>query len=477
MLATLIPETLRRHGDRLAVSDDDTALTYRELDAEAGAAARHLAAALPAGDRLRVAVQAANSTAYVVLYLALLRLGHVPFLLDRANSPRETAAIAADCGLDALLHDAGVAAPEGAAPSGAVGGLALSAFTPPAERPPLHDTTEVCRFTSGSTGRPHCIEFSGAAVHRAAVNWVAGTGLTGEDRIACFASLSNGLAFNTSLLPAFLAGARLHLAHGLPTAGRVVRLLDRTGATRLVGFPVLYESLVRRSASDGAIGRLRMAISSAAPLPEEVGRRFTGLTGVPVQNYYGAAEAGPLTFARDPRRDPGLGQPLPGVSLRAGTPGDPAPVEVRSESMGTRYLNAPGLLEGRVTADGHYRTGDLGHLDGGSLVLTGRTSQVINVGGRKVDAVEVAAVLRAADGVRDAVVLEVTDRHGAAALGAVVAGAGVDPALVRRHAADLLAAHKVPALLRTVAEIPRGTTGKPAMAELRRLFTPARHDG
>ncbi|ATE54589.1 MULTISPECIES: class I adenylate-forming enzyme family protein [Actinosynnema] len=466
MLAELTARALRAHAHRPLLSDDGGVLTGAGLDAAASAAETGLRPFLPEVAPARVGLQAGNSTAYVVVYLALLRAGCLPFLLDLATAPAEVAGIAETCGLDLLLHEQATAPPHGVH-RGRVAGLEVTALTPRPDRPDTHPDTEVCRFTSGSTGSPHCIEFSGRAVHRAAANWALGTGLTGSDTIACFASLSNGLAFNTSLLSAFLVGAHLRLGRGLPTAGRVARLLQATGATRLTGFPALYESLVRRGGAVGA-GTLRMAVSSAAPLPAEVKLRFTELTGVPVQNYYGVAEAGPLTFAADPRSDPGLGQPLPGVSLRAGEPGDPGPVRVRSESMGTRYLGSPGLLEGRVDDEGFYRTGDLGHLEGGSLVLAGRADQLINVGGRKVDAAEVARVLRGAEGVRDAVVLEVPDRHGSPALAAVLCGG--DPAAARGHAAGLLAAHKVPTLLRVVDEIPRGTTGKPALSALRRLF-------
>ena len=464
MLTDVMTEALRAHGDRPAVADRHTTLGYRELDRAGSEQATALRALLPAGDRPRVGIRAGNSVAYLVTYLAVLKAGAVPFLIDRAAGPQETAVIQEDCGLDLLVH-------EEDAPGAVLGPLLLSRFTARRERPDLHDDTEVCRFTSGSTGRPSCIEFRGRAVRQAAANWAEGTGLSGADTILCFASLSNGLAFNTSLLSAFLVGARLHLGSGLPTAGAVTRMLADSGATRLVGFPALYESLVRRPADPGAHRHLRVAVSSAAPLRPETKKEFVERTGVPLQNYFGVAEAGPLTFAADPLTDPGLGRPLPGVRLRAGTPGEPGAVEVRSESMGTRYLNAPGVLEGRTGADGYYRTGDLGYLADGSLVLTGRSSQVINVGGRKVDAVEVAEALRAAEGVRDAVVLEVPDRHGDATLAAVlVADPGLDPAGPRRHLAATLAAYKTPSLMRVVPEIPRGSTGKPLTAALRRLF-------
>jgi acyl-coenzyme A synthetase/AMP-(fatty) acid ligase len=471
MLIDVITKALRAHDDATVVADRRSALSYRELDEAASRQAIAVRELLPGRDRPRVGIQVRNSVAYVVTYLAVLKAGCVPFLIDWAAGPQETRVIQRDCGLDLLVHEDGTPVPGHGTRCGVLGPLHTTRFPTREDRPALHDETEVCRFTSGSTGHPNCIEFRGRAVHRAAANWAEGTRLCADDSILCFASLSNGLAFNTSLLSAFLAGARLHLGSGLPTAGAVSRMLGSSAATRLVGFPALYESLVRRPLSAQALPKLRMAISSAAPLNPGIKRQFVDDTGVPLQNYFGIAEAGPLTFAADPLTDPGLGEPLPGVDLRAGTAAAPAVVEVRSESMGTRYLNAPGMLEGRIGEDGFYRTGDTGHLQDGSLVLTGRTSQVINVGGRKIDAVEVSGALIGAPGVRDAVVLEVADRHGVAALAAVLAAApDLDPAGPRRHLAERLAPYKIPSLIRIVPEIPRSSSGKPVTVALRSLF-------
>lgn len=471
MLIDVITRAVRARSDAPAVADRHSVLDYRDLDAASDRQAVEIRDLLPGRDRPRVGIQAGNSVAYVVTYLAALKAGCVPFLIDRASGRQETRVIQEDCGLDLLVHEESTPVPEHGTRCGTLGPLHITRFPLHRDRPALHDETEVCRFTSGSTGRPNCIEFRGRAVHRAAANWADGTGLSGDDSILCFASLSNGLAFNTSLLSAFLVGARLHLGSGLPTAGAVSRMLRASAATRLVGFPALYESLVRRPLSPETLPDLRMAISSAAPLSPRTKQQFVDGTGVPLQNYFGIAEAGPLTFARDPLTDPGLGQPLPGVELRAGSAGEPGVVEVRSESMGTRYLNAPGALESRIGGDGFYRTGDTGYLSDGSLVLTGRTSQVINIGGRKIDAVEVSEALAGAPGVQDAIVLEVADRHGTAALAAVLAAdSGLDPAGPRRHLAERLAPYKIPSLIRIVPEIPRSSSGKPATAALRRMF-------
>ncbi|MEU2435627.1 class I adenylate-forming enzyme family protein [Streptomyces rubradiris] len=471
VLPEVLTDVLARHGDRVAVTDADGLLGYADLADRARAAADRLARYDVRGEPPRVGLYATNSVEYVVAYLATLFAGAVPFLADSAFGPSDLSRIAEDCGLDLLIHapsaDVRDIVSEDLTDDGEFGYLTVSRVrryeTP---RPQLLDDTEVCRFTSGSTGRPNCIEFSGTAVSAAAANWVKGTGLTAEDRIACFAALSNGLAFNTSLLAAFLQGASLHLSHGLPTASRVVRLLESTAATRLVAFPALYDSIVRRAPEEG-FATVRTAISSGAPLRDSVREGFTRLTGVPIHNYYGVAETGPLTYAADATGS-GLGTPLPGVHLLAEEHG----IRVRSESMGSRYLNAPGLFEQRLDDEGYYHTGDQGRLLDGALHLTGRTSRMVNVGGRKIDPIEIADVLRAAPGVLDAVAFEAENQHGEPALAAVVAAEpGVTAQSLRAHCAAALPSFKVPGILRLVDRIPANSIGKPSVEHLRRLLS------
>ncbi len=475
MLADIFLEAAGRHASRLALTDPGTRLSYGELARQASTAADTCTAHRRTETPARIGVCAANSADYVVAYLAVLISGNVPFLIDSAFGPHEVALIAVDCGLDLLVHDDRPIEQPGARPAGTVptgaGVLRLTELPVPADRAELLPDTEVCRFTSGSTGKPNCIEFSGRTVSAAAANWQAGTGLTADDRVACFAGLSNGLAFNTSLLSVFLAGASLHLGRGLPTGGRIARLIEDVEATRLVGFPALYESILRRGLAKDVVRRIGVAISSGAPLRPESRKAFAEHTGVGIRSYYGLAEAGPLTFSRDPHDLAGLGPALPGVSVLAGTPGAPKAVRVRSESMGSRYLNAPGVFEARLDADGYYRTGDQGYLDGGGVLhLTGRTGRVINVGGRKVDPIEVADLLRSAAGVHEAVVFEDIDRHGETQVAAAVTGeATLTPEGLRAHCAGRLSDYKIPARILVLDEIPGNSIGKPSLQALREL--------
>jgi acyl-CoA synthetase (AMP-forming)/AMP-acid ligase II len=511
-----LAESLDRHRGRTAVvggGDELAALSYDRLEGVVETAAGCLSAAL-AGTALagtaprHVGFCLGNRPEYVTLYFATLWAGDLPLLLDANFNRGEIASIRDDCGLDALVIEGAKAErldlPGQGEPlrfEDEVVLLPLARQGEPAGRP--RPDTSVCRFTSGTTGRPKCLEFSGQAVVAAARNWVLGTAMGAGDRTLCLAALSNGLAFNTSLLTTFLAGGELHFLKGPPLTRPVARRIAASGITRLVAFPTLYRNFAapggpRRS----EMASLRHAISAGAPLWPDVREEFRSLYGLDVSDYYGIAETGPCTFERDPAHLTGLGEPLPGVEIRiahgadepetgpppaagtapgtgpaAGTaPADgtaPAPaageVLVRTSSMASGYLNHPGLFEARLDAGGFYRSGDRGRIVDGRLHLVGRTQDHINVAGRKIDPTEIVAVVTELAGVEDAVAFpdEDLNREALVHLVVVAAGAGLTRAAVAEACRSRLAPYKVPGRISFVAEIPRTGIGKPRIALLR----------
>ncbi|UJW29806.1 acyl--CoA ligase [Saccharothrix sp. AJ9571] len=473
VLAEIFARQCTDHAGSVAIGSAKEQLTYRELAERTADVAQVLWNA--GGTAARVAIYSGNSPDYVTAHLAVLRAGAVPFLMDPAWGHAEMSAMITRCGLTAVAHDRPL-------PSGIrvvrttplTGSIDFTLLPSHDAAPDLLGDTEVCRFTSGSTGRPNCIEFSGSAVANAARAWVAGTSMEQTDRVLCFAGLYNGLAFNTSLLPVFLAGASLWLPSGLPTSGQVARFLREIEPTRLTGFPALYDSLLRRDGPVPGLAELRVALSSAAPLPVSTLIALRERFGLAVCNYYGIAETGPLTFDPDPRADAGLGYPLPGVEFAAPEAGR-QDLRVRSSSQGSRYLNVPGGLAAKID-DGYYRTGDVGEFRDGRLFLLGR-AETINIGGRKVDAAEIRTVLLGCTGVEDAVVYAEDKANGDPAIVAAVGGpAAPPPAELRSRCASSLAAYKVPERVHVFDALPRTPLGKLRMTELRGLITARRSE-
>ncbi len=479
-LQEALGECLRRHAGRRALVGGAEALSYAELGERVEAAAGALRSMLGEGTP-HVGFCLANRPEYVVLYFATLAAGGLPLLLDASFNTGEIAAIRSDCGLDALVLERAKVTALGLPGAGdpvafedEVVLLPLSgaeaAFRP---RP----ATQVCRFTSGTTGRPKCLEFSGDAVVSAARNWVLGTGMSAGDRTLCLAALSNGLAFNTSLLSTFLAGGELCFLKGAPLTRPVARRIAEAEITRLVAFPTLYRNFVAPGGPDpAAMASLRHAISAGAPLWPDVREEFRARYGLDVSDYYGIAETGPCTFERDPGYHHGLGEPLPGVEIRIAPgpddgegPDAAGEVLVRTASMASGYLNHPGLFEGRLDADGFYHSGDRGRIVDGRLHLVGRTQDHINVAGRKIDPTEIVAVVSALEGVTEAVAFadEDLNREALVHLVVVAADGGPTKSAVAEACRSRLAPYKVPGRISFVPAIPRNGIGKPRIALLR----------
>jgi malonyl-CoA/methylmalonyl-CoA synthetase len=185
-----------------------------------------------------------------------------------------------------------------------------------------------------------------------------------------------------------------------------------------------------------------------------------------------------------PRLAGTVGPPLPGVDVRVVDesdsvlpPGQVGHVLVRGPNVFTGYWGMPERRALDFTADGFFRTGDLGRIDGnGYLALVGRAKDLVITGGYNVYPREIELVLDRIAGVRESAVFGVPDRDfGEAVTAAVVlesSGQLPDEAAILRSARERLASYKLPKRVHFVAELPRNAMGKVQKNELRRRFTP-----
>jgi malonyl-CoA/methylmalonyl-CoA synthetase len=138
------------------------------------------------------------------------------------------------------------------------------------------------------------------------------------------------------------------------------------------------------------------------------------------------------------------------------------------------YWRRPELAATEFTADGWFRTGDIGAFDDdGYLRIVGRAKDLVISGGLNVYPKEVEDVVDAIDGVLECAVIGVPDADlGEAVLAVVVAdpGRALDPAAVRAAARERLAGFKVPKRIEVVDALPRNAMGKVTKAELRKRF-------
>jgi len=163
----------------------------------------------------------------------------------------------------------------------------------------------------------------------------------------------------------------------------------------------------------------------------------------------------------DGERRPGtVGLPLPGVELRLD--GNPEEIQVRGPNVFGGYWQRPEANAEAFSADGWFRTGDLGERDDAGYVrISGRAKELLLSGGFNVYPREVEDAVREHPDIEDvAVVGTPDDEWGEVVTAYIVAREAIEVAELRAWLGDRLAAYKHPRRLWRVEQLPRNALGK-----------------
>jgi acyl-CoA synthetase (AMP-forming)/AMP-acid ligase II len=338
------------------------------------------------------------------------------------------------------------------------------------------------QHTSGTTGRPRPVLLLHEGVLTLLDNVVAT--LRGErprrgsrsqppatNLIPVSLSLWAGLY---QVLFALRVGAPMVLMDGFDTR-RFAELVAAHGVRSVVLPPAAMAMLVDDEGVE-TLEPLRFVRSITAPLSPLQARRFKERFGITVLNSYGQTEIGGeiVGWSAADAREHGeaklgsVGRPHAGVELRADP--DTGEIQVRTPALSGGYADGSDLSD-RLTADGWFRTGDVGHVDeDGFLWIDGRVVDMINRGGLKVFPGEVEEVVRLAAGVSDVAVVGVPDeRLGEVPWAFVVGPGGHDDASLEATCRLHLAPYKVPVRFEPISRLPRNPVGKVLTGDLREL--------
>jgi len=324
--------------------------------------------------------------------------------------------------------------------------------------------------SSGTTGPPKIVHRRAQALDAVAFAVASAVGLRPEDRVLAAIPLCHAYGIENAILGPLVAGSCVLTCDGFPPAV-IIRAMNEGGVTVFPGVPFMFQALTELDV--GRLPSLRRAYSAGGPLPASVAEAFARRTGVQIGQLYGASEIGSVTF-NDPDEDgflpSSVGRPMRGVEIRIVEHDDPdcrmpvggeGQVAVRAASMLHDYADdgTPALTKG------FFLTGDLGRLDdAGRLTIIGRVKLQIDVGGLKVNPLEVEQVLAQFPGVMECAVVPMRITETVNRLRAFVVPdrehGGFDVAALRRFARTRLAAHKVPRLVEVRDSLPRSPTGK-----------------
>jgi malonyl-CoA/methylmalonyl-CoA synthetase len=485
--------------DSIAI-ETDNGLTYSWRDLErATAMMANLLASLNLPDGSRIAVQVEKSVEAVILYLATLRAGFVFLPLNTAYQSAE------------IEYFIGNAEPAvvvcGSKNFGWISKLAFKAgtqhvFTLDDDRtgsllertaqcsdrhqvvPRAADDLAAILYTSGTTGRSkgamltHGNLLSNARVLKDYWGWKKG------DVLMHVLPIFHVHGLFVALHGALLNGSKMIWMSKFDPKQVLKKLPE---ATVFMGVPTLY---VRLLAEPGltreATRNMRLFVAGSAPLLIETFVAWQQRTGHTILERYGMSEtimltSNPFNAKLGERRGGTVGLPLPGVSLRVqDESGQPVPVgevggiQVKGPNVFKGYWRMPEKTQEEFTADGYFKTGDVGKVDeSGYVTIVGRSKDLIISGGYNVYPAEIEGYINELPEVAESALIGVPHPDfGEVGVAVVVRkpGEALDPEHIIASLKSRLANFKIPKRCFVVTELPRNAMGKVQKNVLREQY-------
>ncbi len=484
--------------DRVAVETADPGqpslrYSWRDLDRASAMMANLLVSLdLPAG--ARVAVQVEKSVEALVLYLATLRAGYVYLPLNTAYQSAEMAYFVGNAEPAVV-----VCSPKN---FGWVSKIAFNAGTRhvftlddarqgslldrAAHHSDVHqpavcaaDDLAVIIYTSGTTGRSkgamltHGNMLSNAEMLRTYWQWQA------EDVLIHALPIFHVHGLFVAIHGALINGSPMLWLNKFDAPTAVV-LLPR--ATVFMGVPTLYvRMLAEPTLTPPQAAHMRLFISGSAPLLIDTFHAWQSRAGHTILERYGMSETVMLTsnpcgpdarYAHQSERRGGtVGFPLPGVALRVvDDANQPLPtdgiggIQVRGPNVFKGYWRMPEKTAEEFTADGYFKTGDVGCVDErGYVRIVGRSKDLIISGGYNVYPAEIEGFINELPGVAESALVGVPHPDfGEVGVAVVIAqpGAQLNPEQMVATLKSRLAHFKIPKRCYVVSELPRNAMGK-----------------
>lgn len=496
-------ENVRKFPEKVALEFIDPPLqrfTYAELDELVNRTASYLKTlGLQPGDR--VAIQLTKCIEFILIHMATIRSGAISLPLNLAYPPDELKYFLEDSeaklffALETSKANAQSILSELPALQECVflnpsqPELFTSRITDSPVSPGLQSLslkssdTAIIIYTSGTTGRPKGAEITHGnlisnleALHGA---W----GWQSDDVLLHVLPIFHVHGLFVALHGALHAGATSLLMREF-NAQKALELLASGTCTVFMAVPTIHKRLLDVPNADRFdLSGVRLITSGSDRLPDEVFSGYQKTFGYTLLERYGMTETGmncsnPL---RGERRIGSVGMPLPGVEVRVvhseteellptGEIGD---VQLRGPNIFKGYWKQPDKTSASFSADGWFRTGDLGYLEAdGYLTLCGRSKDLIISGGLNIYPPEVERVLMEHRAVSACAVIGCPDAEWGEKVTAVVVlhqTESVTSEELMRFCREKLAPYKSPKSIVFRDDLPRNAMGKVQKAELRKV--------
>lgn len=491
-------ERTRAFGDRPMIVEGDLRLSYADVFTRRDALAAALG--IEKGDRVGLCMK--NSAAWMIGFLAILARGGVAVAVNSRGAPNELAAMLDDVGAAIVLADSDRAR---RLREGGYAGRIIEAqefpsdgaMAPDPVSPAQADDAAAILFTSGTTGRVKGAVLSHKnLIHGIMLMQLSGVMILhgmaekfGTDVETLRANLPQAAVLQvyplfhisglgSAFLSPMFAGSKIVVMHHWDPE-EALRLIAAERVTMFTGVPTMLWDILNKAHLESAdlssltnIGtggqalpvNLLDAIRSACP------QAFMG-TGYGLTETSGSvAQAVGEDFIRNRTA---AGRVLSLVDMKIDAPeGQAGEIMVRGPMVMKGYWNRPEETAAVLSADGWFRTGDIGMVDDeGYIFIVDRKKDMVISGGENIYCAEVERIMGAMDGVAECAAFGIPDERLGELLVAFVVGSGVTEQEIIQEVGEKLARYKAPGHVRFVTEpLPRNAVGKVDKIKLRAMW-------
>jgi len=469
-LIDCLEDNALRHSAKLALVTENRSLTCQELAMRVDSAARAIAMRFRGVQEQKViATLLPNGWEFVVTYLGILKAGHILMPLDPTFKELEIGSIVSQIPPALIVTSQTFAAsfPKDSRLTMAEEILTEQGSTDsPFLVLPADRQIATLLFTSGTTGKPKAVPYTHAN-HLWNIRAVSGLWeWTGDDTILTSLPLSHWHGLAMAISGSLYHGNTLYLQERFE-AGATLREMASGRVSLFMHVPIAYHKLVQSGLeNEYDISTVRLCISGSSHLPPSVWQGFKERFGQEILERYGSSETGLVTSnPLADRRTGSVGYPLDGVQVKIGDQGE---LLMRSPGLFPGYYNNPEATQAKYD-EGWWHTGDIGEVDpDGRIHLKGRVQEKIKHFGYTLYPRDLEWAAMKHPKVKEAVVIGIQNEELSDQLVYFVVGSasGEELSAYFKHA---LPHSWRPDKVVLMDELPRTRSGKPRLAELKRI--------